>query len=56
MVPLLLILMFSCSWAFGYTMQHPGVSYWIPVLYTMVVILGMSVPAIVDFISLRRRE
>lgn len=56
MVAILLILMFSCSMAFGYTMQHPGISYLIPVAYTGVVILGLSIPSIYEFFSLRKRE
>lgn len=53
MVSLILILMFSCSYFFGYVMTHPGVSYWYPVAYTTVIFIGMSTPAAFDYICLR---
>ncbi len=54
MVALMLALMFSCSYAFGYVVEHPEVSYWYPVAYTAVVIIGMLAPAISEFLSLRK--
>ncbi len=54
MVALMLALMFSCSCAFGYVVEHPEVSYWYPVAYTAIVLVGMAVPAISEFFSLRK--
>lgn len=56
MVALILLLMFSCSWFFGYAMTHPEMSYWYPVLYTTVIVLGMCAPYAFDYISLRRPD
>lgn len=53
MVALILILMFSCSYSFGYVMTHPGVSYWYPVIYTTVVFVGMCVPSAIEALHLR---
>jgi hypothetical protein len=53
MVLLILALMFSVSWAFGFVMLHPGISYWYPVAYTTVVVIALAVPYIYGFISLR---
>lgn len=55
MVGLILFLMLSCSWAFGYAMCHPDVSMIYPILYTMAVVLGMFSPAIYNFIAIRRK-
>jgi hypothetical protein len=55
-VALILILMFSCSGAFGYVMTHPGVSYWYPVVYTGVIVIGMSMPSILEQIHLRTSD
>jgi hypothetical protein len=41
MVAMILILLFSCSYAFGYVIIHPEVSYWYPVAYTAVVFILM---------------
>lgn len=53
MVLLILLLLLSCSWAFGFAMTH-AVSMWYPVLYTSVILLGMAAPALVEFVSIRR--
>jgi hypothetical protein len=53
MVGLILVLMFSCSYFFGYVMTHPGLSYWYPVVYTTAVFIGMCIPYAFDYISLR---
>jgi hypothetical protein len=53
MVLLIMALAFSCSWAFGYAMQHPGVSYLYPTLYTIAVVIALAVPCLWEFFSLR---
>jgi hypothetical protein len=53
MVALILILWFSCSCFFGYVMMHPGMSYWYPVLYTVVIFGGMCLPSAIEQIHLR---
>jgi predicted branched-subunit amino acid permease len=56
MVLLLLVLMFSCSYSFGYVMEHPGMSYWYPIIYTMVVFASASAPEVFEFFSIRKRD
>jgi hypothetical protein len=53
MVALILILMFSCSYFFGYVMMHPGMSYGYPVVYTMAIFIGMCLPSVIEQIYLR---
>jgi hypothetical protein len=53
MVTLILILLFSCSYFFGYVMMHPGMSYWYPVVYTTVIFIGMCLPSAIEQIYLR---
>lgn len=53
MVALILILMFSCSYSFGYVMAHPGVSYWYPVAYTTVVFILLCLPSVIENLHLR---
>lgn len=53
MVLLILMLLLSCSWAFGFAMTH-NMSMWYPVMYSGVILLGMSAPAIFEFVSVRR--
>lgn len=54
MVLVILMLLFSCSWAFGYALEH-GLSLLYPTIYLMGVLVGMAMPAICQFISVRRR-
>jgi len=56
MVTLILVLLFSCSYAFGYVMTHPEVSYWYPVAYTTVVFIILSLPAALEQIHLRTQD
>jgi hypothetical protein len=53
MVALILILLFSCSYFFGYVMTHPGMSYWYPVVYTTVIFIGMCLPSAIEQLHLR---
>jgi uncharacterized membrane protein YagU involved in acid resistance len=54
MVAMILILLFSCSYAFGYVIIHPEVSYWYPVAYTAVVFILLSLPPALENLHLRK--
>jgi hypothetical protein len=56
MVALILVLLFSCSYAFGYVMTHPEVSYWYPVAYTTVVFFILSLPKALEQLYLRKQD
>lgn len=53
MVLLMLLLLLSCSGAFGFAMTH-NLSLVYPCAYTAVILLGMASPAIVSFFMVRR--
>lgn len=53
MVLLMLMLLLSCSGAFGFAMTH-NVSMVYPLVYTAIILLGMAAPAIVGFFAVRR--
>lgn len=53
MVLLILLLLLSCSWAFGHAVEH-GLPLLYPVLYTGIIVLGMAAPAIHKFFAIRR--
>jgi predicted branched-subunit amino acid permease len=43
-VLMMLIVMFSCSYAFGYQMAEPNLSIWYPIGYTIFATAFLSLP------------